>query len=220
MNIRLGIYEIFSRIVPGGLYIAAIAQFASILGLVTLNLSIINNLSIITSTALIVIAYILGGAFDIFSLAWFQVFRKPGLSSRLFAEFKKSHDDEWMINFQDKDWRSILAYIRTRDIELAGEIDRQNAVSIMLRNVSVGLLLFAVNSLIQFVLTRNSISIYVCVAMLALSLLIIRESVKFREWFYRDIFETILAYRINLEEAITPVGVSPRQNKSKKQEGQ
>ena len=212
---QLGIYEIFSRIVPGGLYIAAIAQFGSILGLVTFDLSIINNLSFGTSTALIIIAYILGGAFDIFSLAWFQLFRRPGFSRRLSANFKKKHEDRWKIDFKDGDWRSLLAYIRTRNLELAGEIDRQNAVSIMLRNVSIGLLLFATNSLIQFILTRNSLSIYVCIAMLALSLLIIRESVKFREWFYNSIYETILAYRINLEDAITRVDSSPKQNRNK-----
>ena len=126
---QLGIYEIFSRIVPGGLYIAAIAQFGSILGLVTFDLSIINNLSFGTSTALIIIAYILGGAFDIFSLAWFQLFRRPGFSRRLSANFKKKHEDRWKIDFKDGDWRSLLAYIRTRNLELAGEIDRQNAVA-------------------------------------------------------------------------------------------
>jgi len=141
------------------------------------------------------------------------------LSSRLLAEFKKSYEDRWEIDFKDGDWRSLLAYIRTRDFELASDIDRQNAVSIMLRNVSLGLLLFAINSLLQFILTSDSVSIYICIAMLSLSLLIIRESVKFREWYYSSIYETILAYRIDLEKAIKPVGYSSKQTKGKKQAG-
>ena len=38
MNIRLGAYEIFSRIVPGGLYIIAGAQLLGILGLLKFDL--------------------------------------------------------------------------------------------------------------------------------------------------------------------------------------
>jgi len=91
MNIRLGIYEIFSRIVPGGLYIAAIVQLLVILGFVDFDLQAIDNLSLIASIGFIVIAYIMGGAFDNLALLLFRLFNKPGFSVRTLAEFKKRH---------------------------------------------------------------------------------------------------------------------------------
>ncbi|HEX9389290.1 MAG TPA: hypothetical protein VF918_23395 [Anaerolineales bacterium] len=89
MNVRLGIYEIFSRIVPGGVYLVAIWQLLTILGIVTIDFQTINSLSIIASIGLIVVAYILGGALDNLALILFRLFEKPGFSARSFVEFKK-----------------------------------------------------------------------------------------------------------------------------------
>jgi hypothetical protein len=109
-----------------------------------------------------------------------------------------------------------LAFVRTKNLELAAELDRHNALSIMLRNVSLGLLFMAVNSLIQFFVVRNSINIFASLGMLILSILIIRESIKFRSLFYNSIYHTILAYRIDLESAIKPVHPARGRSKVKK----
>lgn len=217
MNIRLGIYEIFSRIVPGGLYIAAIVQFLVILGLVSFDLETINNLSLIASIGFIVISYILGGAFDNLATVLFRLFNQPGFSGRTLAEFKKKHEENWQIDFKDRDWPVLLAFIRTKSFELASELDRHNALSIMLRNVSLGLLFLATNSLIQFFVSRNPVNILISVSMLVVSVLIIREAVKFRKLFYDGIYETILAYRINLENAIRPVRSNTKRSKVEKE---
>jgi len=205
MNIRLGIYEIFSRIIPGGLYIVAVAQFGAILGLVTFDLNTINNLSFIASLVLVVIAYILGGTFDNLAYALFKVFNKPGYSARTFAEFKQKNKHRWIIDFEDGDWQILLAFIRTKNLELASELERNNALSVMLRNVGLGLLLMAINSLIQFFISWSPLFVLMSVLLLIVSILIVREAVKFRGWFYNSIYETIIAYRIDLENAVKPV---------------
>jgi len=214
MNIRLGLYDVFSRIVPGGLYIAAVAQLLSIMGYVRFDLQTLDNLSLIASIGFVLIAYTLGGAFDKLALLLFRLFKKPGFSERSFAEFKKRHQDRWLIDFGDRDWSLLLAFIRTKNLELAGELERHNALSIMLRNVSLGLVFLAANSLIQFFVSWNSINIFIIIAMLVLSLLTIREAVKYRGWFYDGIYETVLAFRIDLEGAIKPVRTVKRQSKA------
>ena len=88
---------------------------------------------------------------------------------------------------------------------MASEIDRHNAVSIMLRNVSLGLLFLGVNSLIQFLILQNWVYILIVLVLLSISFLIIQEAKKFREMFYDSIFQTVLAYRIDLDSAIKPV---------------
>ena len=47
-----------------------------------------------------------------------------------------------------------------------------------------------------------------------ISILTVLESVKFRSWFYNGIFETVLAYRIDLEGIVRPArAVSERVSK-------
>jgi hypothetical protein len=215
MNVRLGIYEIFSRIVPGGFYIAAIYQFLTVLGLAKFDWQMLNNISIISSIGLVIIAYILGEAFDRFSVLWFRVFKKRGFSGRVLAEFRQNHQRRWNLDISDDEWPVMLAYIRTKSLDLASEIERHNALSIMLRNVSLGLLLMTISSVIQFFLVRNVSNFLLIIVLLLLSILIGREAVKFRRWFYESIFQTTLAYRFDLENKVKPVQPAPKQRKAK-----
>jgi len=177
----------------------------------------INDPSFIASIGFIVVAYVLGGAFDNLALVLFRLFNKPGFSGRTLAEFKKRHGENWQIDFKDRDWPVLLAFIRTKSFELANELDRHNALSIMLRNVSLGLLFLAANSLIQFFVSRDPVNILISIIMLLVSMLIIREAVKFRKLFYDGIYETVLAYRINLENAIKPVRSAAKRSKVEKE---
>ena len=205
MSIRLGAYEIFSRIVPGGLYIAAACHLLVILGLLKIDLAFINDLSLVISIGLLLGAYTIGGAFDRPALAWFRIFVKRGIHLRIFTKFAQSLRARWQVEFTGDDWPILLALIRTRDLELAAEIDRHNAVSIMLRSVSLGLMLLGANSLIQALLTRQWAYLLVMLGMVGISLLVIKEALKFREMFYETIYQTILAYRIDLEAIVRPI---------------
>ena len=205
MNIRLGIYEIFSRIVPGLFYIAAIGQLLVIFGLIKITWPIVNEISLTTSIGLIIVAYFVGEALDRFALFWFRIFKKKGFSARSFAEFKEMHKDRWLIDFKDHDWPILLAFIRTKNLELASEIERNNALSIMLRNVSFGFLLMTISNQIQFFLTSEFPYMLISISLLIVSILLGRESVKFRKWFYYAIYETIIAYRIDLEKSVRPI---------------
>jgi hypothetical protein len=181
-----------------------IVQILSVLGVINFDWQIINDLSLAASLGLIVIAYILGGAFDNLAVTLFQLLKKQNISGRTLERFKKAYQDRWQIDFQDDDWPLLLAFVRTKSLDLAGELDRHSALSIMLRNVSLGLLLMAVNSLIQFLISRNPIDMLISIFMFVLSLLILREAIKFRSLFYESIYQTILAYRMDLETAIKP----------------
>jgi hypothetical protein len=205
MNVRLGIYEIFSRIVPGCLYIFAVGQVLVILGVIDIDWQVLNNLSLISLAGIIIVAYILSEALDRFALVWFRIFKKKGISTQVLANFKNKHQDKWDITFEDRDLPILIAYIRSKDLELTGEIERHNAISIMLRNVSFGLLLITINTMIMFVFTRNIFFLITSFVLLIFSIIIIRESIKFRQWFYSSILETIIAYRLDLEKIVMPI---------------
>ena len=86
MNVRLGVYELFS-IVPGGLYLAAAGQLLIILGLLKFSLDSVNNISLVASIGLLLGAYTIGGAFDRLALAWFRLFEKQGIRTAQVCEF-------------------------------------------------------------------------------------------------------------------------------------
>jgi hypothetical protein len=215
MNIRLGIYEIFSRIVPGGVYMAAILQLGIVLHLVTLDWQIIKDIPLIASLGLIVVAYIIAAALNPYSFAWVRLFRVQGSSEPALTSFKKKYQDDWDINIEDKDWPVLLALIRTKDLELAGEVERHLALSIMMRNVSLGMGMMALNFLIAFAVDRHLQDVLAAVVTFVLSILVLRESSKFRLWYYNAIIETTMAYRINLETMLKPKHSTKRKSNEK-----
>jgi len=217
MNIRLGIYEIFSRIVPGGVYLLAVVQLLVTLGVLTLDLQALNDISLIASLGLVVAAYVMGGALNPFSFVWLRLFRVKGASEAALKAFKQKYEGDWEIDIEDKDWPILLAILRSKDLELAGEIERHNALSIMMRNVSLGMGMMAGNFVAGFFLSRNTQDIFASIIIFLLALLVLRESAKFRRWYYDAVIETVFAYRIDLEKLFKPAR-SARQRNAEKQD--
>jgi len=215
MNIQFGIYDVFSRIVPGGLYLFAIMQFSSVLGLIKIDWEILKDVGVIPSLGLLLIAYILGTGMDRLGSRWFYMFKKPGMSDRILEEFKAKHADRWVFEFEDKDWTMLRAYIRVHNRDVAGDIDRDNAICIMLRNISLGLVLIAFNVGIHFAKTVNWADLILIVLLFVLSYLVAIQARFLRKWFYEGVFETIMAYRLDLEERVKPVKTSVKGKNTK-----
>jgi hypothetical protein len=212
MNLRLGIYEIFSRIVPGVIYMAALLQFGIITGLISIDWQMVSQIGLVPSVGLIIIAYILGTTLDPVSLIWYLLFKPKGMSGRTLNEFKAKHKDNWVIDFEDKHWPILLAHIRINNPDIAGDIDRFNAFAIMFRNISLGLILIVINFIVHFALSKATSYIFIAVILFIVSILFIREGVRFRDWYYSSIFETTIAYRLSLDEHIKSVK-SPKKTK-------
>jgi hypothetical protein len=80
MNIQLGIYEIFSTIIPGCVYLVAICDLFLLTGAVSFDWKAINN-------ATLVAAYLLGLIFGWFGLLWYKRFKKVDISVDAFIPF-------------------------------------------------------------------------------------------------------------------------------------
>lgn len=206
MNIRLGIYDIFSRIVPGGVYLLVFLHLAVVLGLIVVDWNVLAEIGLIPSLGLVVVCYVLGSAMDALGAAWHRIFKKRGMSDRVLAEFKAKHADHWKFDFEDKDLPILRAYIGIHHLDVAGDIDRNNALCIMLRNISLGLVIFAVTELFQFVKSLDWLHVLFAVLLIFFSYQTAIKGRTLREWFYSGIFETIIAYRLNLEERVKPIG--------------
>jgi len=215
MNIQLGIYEIFSTIIPGSVYLMAIGQLLMVTNIIRFDWKTVNSLSLASAMIFLIAAYLLGIAFSRIALGWYKLFRGKNQSIESLQAFKLRHQDRWIINFVDEDWHVLLAYIRSKNLDLARENERHQAASIMLRNASFGFLLMMCINLWQYFIVWNMLFAFISLGFLFLSLLMIRESMKFRRWYYDSILSTILAYRIDLEKSIKPVEPSAKPRKGR-----
>ncbi len=214
MSSRLGIYDIFSRIVPGSLYLAAFVEFARAMDLIKFDwLTALNKLEIVPSLGLALIAFVIGSALDGISVQWYRLFK---LRSKGLAVFKEEHKD-WKIEFEDKDWAILRAYVYTKDLNVANEIERHNALSIMMKNISLGLALLSVCELIQLLKTLDWRFGVLVVILMFFSYQAAIQARNMQDWFYRSIYETIIAYRLKLEDIVKPVTLAPARAKRKSQ---
>jgi len=209
MNLRLGIYDIFSRIIPGGVYLFATLEFARVLGWLKIDWASSLELKILPSLGLTIMAYVVGTAMDRIGSTWYSLFNR-GMSDRVLDEFKREHKNHWVLDFDDKDWPILRAYIYIHNLNAGDEIDRHNALCIMLRNISLGLVFLAVSQIMQFVITRNWLLLVLVTALILLSYQLAVQARFMREWFYRSIYETIIAYRLKVEEIVKPAKSSAK----------
>ena len=203
MNLRLSIYDIFSRIVPGGVYLFASLEFARVLGWLRFDWASLIDLGILPSLGLTIMAYVVGTAMDRIGSTWYRLFNR-GISDRVLDEFKEEHKNQWVLDFDDNDWPILRAYIYVHNLDVGDEIDRHNALCIMLRNISLGLVFLAASQIMQFVITRNWLLLVLVTALILLSYQLAIQARFMREWFYRSIYETIIAYRLKVEEIVKP----------------
>ena len=215
MNFRLGIYDLFSRIVPGGFYLIAFVEFARALGWIKIDLSLLKDVGILPSVILLLIAYLVGSAMERVGAAWRRIFRKREVSARALESFKQKHADQWVFDFEDKDWPIMRAYVYIHNPSIAEEADRFNALSIMLKNISLGLAILMVDEVIQFINTNNLLFLVLAGALLFLSYQMVILASTQSDWFYSYIYETILAYRLNLEERVKPVKTTVKRKDAK-----
>jgi hypothetical protein len=204
MNIRLGIYDIFSKIVPGSFYMLAILQLTVVLGLIKFDWTLLKDIGIIPSIGLAIVAYIFGSALHPFGSAWLRIFRKRGKREQILQEFKDKHSDRWIFDFEDSDFSTLRAYVGIHNPDMAGDIERDNALCIMLRDISFGIVILAICEIIQFVNTLDWVHVISLLFLLFLSYQTAIRARNLRDLFNRNILETIIAYRLNLEERVKP----------------
>ena len=216
MNIQLGIYDIFSRIFPGAFYLFAFIEFARVMNLIKFDWMTLKDIGLLPLLGLALIAYIVGVGMDRIGSAWHQLFKKDRASQEIIREFKEEHKNQWSLTFEDVDWPILRAYLYVHNPDVANEIDRHNALCLMLQNLSLGLVLIAVSEGIQFATTMNWIFLIVVAALIFLSYQMVIQAGTWKEWFYRSIFEAIISYQVNLKQAVKPVRSTATQKKARR----
>lgn len=204
MSIRIGIYDFFAYTLPGVLYILIFTYGLTVFGFTQVDLSMLNNISLSSILVLIGAGYLVGLLIDPIALKWVTLFiGRNGLARRqAFDTFHKQHP--WLeLNFDVEDWSLLLFALKSKSTEGVMDLEMHNVASILLRNVSLGLVMISIIFILFFVLvTTNLWNLVLAVVALVLSGIAVDRCKLRRNWFYLGILEAFVAYYMFQAESI------------------
>lgn len=206
MSITLGIYDLFSYLTPGILYLYAINEVLKLFSL-SLNdlLPAVSNGStaqdIMFAVLGLVAAFVTGHIFDMLA-RWF-VFRLiyRDKTSQTVLDVLKVRDAGANIQFEAKDWHLLLVLLRQRNLEVAQSFDKHEADSIMFRNISLIALLMAFIVAARAVL-GNPFQWILFVVGLVVCIMAASRSRTLHTWFFEGIYLAALEYGTSVDEVL------------------
>lgn len=211
MSIRIGIYDFFAYTIPGGLVLLIITGVLDTLGIQGLweQLKGLNTLQILI---FLVACYLTGFASNPVFTKWSTWFEPRHFEEDVLARFK-ARNPAIPIEINPADWPVWFASIRRENLEMAVEIDRNMAISKMIRSLSLFLLLGGILATINVIIGRLPVWNLIAVLLSGgFSYLSIKEAIRFKQRFYLMIFETV----VSRKEPFTAVPKSEKDNKSGK----
>lgn len=208
MSIRIGIYDFFAHVIPGGVLLAAILFGLRHVAPLPIDIADASTLQFL---ALGTVAYILGYAIDPLSKRWEKLFRPKDLYQRTVASFQ-AQNPKVAVQTESLDLFTLLYFIKRHSIEMSQDLDQLKAVSIMLRNTSFGLLIVALVFWVEGLLTNQRVFFgMVGVLCLGLAIALIRESIKFETWFIKAIHQSVVALIAEPHQLSVTLKPDPRQ---------
>lgn len=223
MSITLGIYDFFSYIIPGFLYLYAFNEFLGILQWKHIDIASWflpeQTPSIVLLISLLITAFIVGHIFDPIAHKFYDLLsrlqRSQSTSEKSLASIKGRYP-ELNVQFHPLDWSTLFVLIRLRNLEVSKFIDKFNADAIMLRNIAFSLLLLSSNYVVGFILNEQWHLFFIALLLIGLSILARSRSNDFRLRFFKHIYRTSLEYGLNLKEVIEYNKNNNRQNRRSK----
>lgn len=218
MSVSIGIFDLYSFMIPGLLYLFVLNETARVMKLGYFDFSQLKD-NLWLGVGILAIAYIFGHTLSSLTFRiWFRLFYRHERSQRAYEKFKESNPD---VNYRHESWGILMAVIRRDNPDIAQRIEKNIVDAIMFRNVSFGFMLFAVVQLITGFSTVFSVTIIAAIILASLmSGLAIRQSNKYDSWFFNSIFEHAITFGRTTEEvtsALKPdkLEKKPAQRKSK-----
>ena len=199
MSITFGIYDFFSYTIPGVLYILVVNRFLFLLKLPSID---INNLNTNIGSALlwVIVAYVVGQLMDSFSIKLYYRINKFHAETTAMKEFREKHKN-LAIDFTINDRQTLFSVVRHNNLDLALYIDNFKAISIMLNNISLALLLLAAEQLVEMLVSGFAfLTLVILVASLGFSYVAITRSALFNKWHWTAVYNHARQYGKNIPE--------------------
>jgi hypothetical protein len=193
MSVSLSLYDVFSNIVPGLIYLFTVNELLKVFGK-----SQIDLLQASTSGQILFIilaAFVLGHLFTTFTYeGWYKLFIKR-YDDKLALDKVVTRYPDLKINFKPTDSELLFSVIRSRDKTITERIEGFRANAIMMRNISFGLFLIGVVELTKFFIEKYALGFLgIAVLSFVFSGIALRGASRFYKWFYYDVFRISAIY--------------------------
>lgn len=197
---RLGIFDLFSYMLPGSIYLSAIITALSIwpsgikIPISELNASVL--------VVLVAASYLIGMLVSPLRWTpWDLLFPYPDLNT-ILEKLGRTYP-EVTLNMRPDQWPVLQAKIAFKDREFSLAVDKLRATHIMLRSVSLALCVFGVLALAYTVGHLESIISWVgAVVAFGASALAAKGSRMFSSWTYHYTFELMIASVVESEDFV------------------
>lgn len=201
MSFTVGLYDLFSYMIPGILYLYVINETFRLTKLSYIDINQLNNDHLPQIILLAAIAFVVGHLFDyIAHRTWVPFFMKWNKSEEALRQFKALHP-EINCQFKSNQYHLLLGALRIRNPQTAETISHLNAISIMFRNISFGLLLLAIQQSTLLVLGQFSFQLFLLdILYLTSSIIAIQRSKLYSFWYFLAIFDTTVYYGNSIEQ--------------------
>lgn len=206
MSITLGIYDLFSYLIPGMLYLYVLNELLRLM-----KWSFIDHSAILQSGSsapgtivvmfLLVAAYFVGNLFEIIRSILLDKWLYFGAPDRALTKIRRrlAHSNI-QVEFNYDDWSIFQEGLLVRNDDKLGDAERNKANALMMRNFSFGAFLYAVVQLISFIQAPGNIyHLALIVLGVAVGLLCYQRARRFDEWHYRTIYSQALMYGPSLK---------------------
>lgn len=223
MSITLGIYDLFSYLTPGILYLYVINELLKFFGKGLSDLLPATNGGTTIQDAMfvvlgLVVAFVAGHIFDLVA-RWF-VFRliyRDKTSQTVLTKLK-ARDSGANIQFEAKDWHLLLILLRQRNLAVAQAFDKHEADSIMFRNISLISLLMAFIMAARALLGNPFMWVLFMIGLVICAMAASRSRT-LHTWFFEGIYLAALEYGRSVAEVLAygeAKGTSVRRSSSKR----
>jgi len=214
MSIAVSIYDLFAFTIPGFIYLFTLNDLLKALGFSSLSLATIEFSQY--WLLIVLLSYLTGQLMQLVcSRLWIRLWYRTTAEERAYKVFTAIYPEK-DVEFDPKQWSLLFTMIRREDRPTAEMNDRNMATSIMLRNVSFGLLLFGLlNIYIAFQFVFSLSHLLVAFIMLLLSYISLRRGDFYRVMFFNNIYQHAMYYGKNLNEIVTSIR-NAKMSKSRK----
>lgn len=194
MPIQLSLYDFFAYMIPGVFNILVVTFGLITFDIIDLDPEFWHDLSLFPFLVLLGAGYLIGLLLDKFTYKGFRLLkgRSRDVRKKTFESFRKTYP--WIeLHYTHEDWRLLRQSVKIKQPEVESYIEQQNAISIMLRNMSLGFLLTSLLFLLIFILLNPHIGNLILAAIaLYLSFIALDRADERRAWFYRRVLNAFV----------------------------
>ncbi len=203
-EIKTTLYDIFAYLFPGALIILltyiTFQHFKKVFDITIIVRNCCSLLDFKTTIGLSIIAYFVGHVTSTVSsfIVEKNIFCKiPVLSKKIeenilfssgmFEIFKKKYLDTFDLEYQSKDFRSVICYVESKEPAIYSTAFVFLSFYGMSRCIAFSLSIFVIFELIAFIKHMNIIDLYYCIGLLLLSLVFYYEYFRFFRYYKQEI---------------------------------